>query len=471
MSKIIIVLILILFNLTIQTNDIVTQNSSNINRDSSTSVEEIDEENEDSKDSEEIFDDYIGIFCTKQEEFFEKNPNKLKINDFSKLFLKGQDHQVESSYFSRQIKWDKGFVTMKRNRYVINDKNHRAYHAVKLIQNNVEFSKKFSEVSKMDIDSTDLNLENKNPNFLKFHDCFFNRNRYKDLNFFLIFEPLKENLKKDVEKFKTITNAQRYTHYLKLFEDVQIFHSPKILTKDEKEDLEYETPTTKPYKGAAHLKIKPCTIFASSPMDNKNNFTLKLTNYEEMSEIDSKLESESESDEFSPKIEKIKFDFFKNPQYYSKNDLNPVPQRDIYSLLLTIAYIEYGEERIHDGLYDNYYYCFVACENFDFQEDDMKKFYLQCGFKQGCIEGLAVSVYNAFLDENRNTVERFFKKIGRGKTSNLVEAKSYFGEKYCQDLICFLISNFKVDNSDYLSIVELKSQLKYLIMKEQRLII
>ena len=159
-----------------------------------------------------------------------------------------------------------------------------------------------------------INLQSVNSikeGFLTYYGCAYSKFQKMTGSFFfytiyIITENIETDLLESASLFKeSLKKSERLTHYKNLFSNIKILHSYSY----------------------ALLDIKPKNITPTAQITPENDFSLKFTEFSIMRKFETVVQSGSKE--------------FLAPSFFAGNFKSSF-QRDIFSLLLTIAGLEYG---------------------------------------------------------------------------------------------------------------------------------
>ena len=224
---------------------------------------------------------------------------------------------------------------------------------------------------------------------LQYHGCTYTpyRNNEGSIIYFVIYI-ITESLYYDlsdanngVDHFRSLNKSERLVHYQKLFKNLIYFHGHNY----------------------AHLDIKPANIMADKEITSENNFNLKFIDYGMMTTIGKNLNGGTKQ--------------YSSPSFLRGN-YNVSYKRDIWSLLLTIARLEYGSKYIE--VPDNCLYKDYTRTCFD-----------------NLLNNIYLGYYNKEIDRNIEVIgmstDKYFKIHPMGGIYSLE---------------CLILSNLKYDDGD-----------------------
>ena len=147
--------------------------------------------------------------------------------------------------------------------------------------------------------------------FLNFFGCIIDEKK-EELHYFI--DTVEDNLINELQNFREIyQEGERIKYYITILTEIRKFH------------IEYESVI---------LNISPKNFMVTKKFDENKDTQLKLMQYNTISEI---------NEEFKLKYLSIEF---AHPSIINKKVRQASPYMDVYSFMLTIAYMEFGEESI-----------------------------------------------------------------------------------------------------------------------------
>ena len=238
--------------------------------------------------------------------------------------------------------------------------------------------------------------------FLNYIGCVYLSKNADTYSVLIITEYLEIDLDKGGKLFKISTpkKSERYNYYKKLFFYLKNLHS----------------------KNMVHLDIKPANIMSDKDLSSQN-FNLKFIDFGLMRKIG-----------ITAKQGTLRYLI---PSYFDGNYLSSF-QRDIFALLITILFLEYGENQ------------YITTSN---------GCYKILNYTSSCFLGLLDSI---FLGYYKNE----FGKINK----NLTSFKRYFLikniNKHCETFICLIFTNLKSKNNEFKTAEQIWKDFDKVIAKE-----
>lgn len=146
---------------------------------------------------------------------------------------------------------------------------------------------------------------------LKYKGCVYNA---QPPELYIFLEKLSSTFQAQIPNFKKLyKESQRIRHYLYLLTDIRAFHTQYSMV---------------------HMDIKPDNIMISKNFDNSDNSRLKLIDYGLMKKTNQNLG-------------RTFYNLIAHPSMINKRNLTVRPYMDIFAFLLSVAWVEFGEEVLY----------------------------------------------------------------------------------------------------------------------------
>ena len=266
----------------------------------------------------------------------------------------------------------------------------------------VAYSSNFGEENLNNFDKI-LLKQLDNQMILEIYDCVYDPSKFE---IYIFLKELADTFENEIPIFQTLSESERISHYLYLLIDIRKIHSQLKMV---------------------HLDIKPDNIMITKKFqEEKIGARLKYIDYGLMRPIGAKVD--------------LFYRLFAHPDLLNKKKNFAEPFYDIYSFMLSIAYIEFGKDSIQ--LNSN---CYREREVFEIYEQ-LSSFDQNNGFSEDCFSILRRQIIYRFCEKMERERDSRYKGCEPENIESLYYNLGLDGEE-CDNLACFVLSNISFEGS------------------------